>query len=328
MADVFVSYAREDEARVRTLVHALESTGHTVFWDRRTPAGRSWREHIGSALERARCVLAVWSRHSIESSFVAEEADAGRQRGVLLPVMLDAVLPPLGFRSVHAADLSTWEGDLTAPAWRQLVVDLESILIDPQLPPPKVEAARSAGHEGAAHTQVITNRTALSRRLTLFAVAFGLLAVGSLGGLVWTSLHGPDISPATGPPEVSAPSPPEASSPGSAATQNSVGQVPFVLRVLEAWSNDNATLSLRIEVSNAGASAATFDAARLLQLQVSGLAPLSPEDSRPLFDTLQPGQSEVFELRFAVTPRSGPTLSLLNTSGRPVGSPLPLPALR
>jgi hypothetical protein len=106
VADIFVSYAREDEDRVRVLVTALKAEGWSVFWDRRVPAGKTWRDHIGQALTSARCVLVVWSKSSVKSSFVTEEADDGKERGILIPVLLDAVVPPLGFRNIHAADLS------------------------------------------------------------------------------------------------------------------------------------------------------------------------------------------------------------------------------
>ena len=50
MSDIFISYAREDEARIQKLVRALEQRGLSVFWDRNIPAGQTWRSHIGKAL--------------------------------------------------------------------------------------------------------------------------------------------------------------------------------------------------------------------------------------------------------------------------------------
>ncbi len=59
--DIFISYAREDEEWVRPLAAELERRGRSVFWDRRIPAGKSWRSHIGKAVKAARCVVVVWS---------------------------------------------------------------------------------------------------------------------------------------------------------------------------------------------------------------------------------------------------------------------------
>ena len=64
--DIFISYAREDQARVTPLVQALERQGWSVFWDHETPPGETWRSYIGKALKGARCVIVVWSAHSIE----------------------------------------------------------------------------------------------------------------------------------------------------------------------------------------------------------------------------------------------------------------------
>jgi TIR domain len=46
MTDVFVSYKREDEARVARLVAALERSDLQVWWDRSLPGGESWRAQI------------------------------------------------------------------------------------------------------------------------------------------------------------------------------------------------------------------------------------------------------------------------------------------
>lgn len=303
MADIFVSYAREDEARVRLLVQALESAGHSVFWDRRIPAGRSWREHIGSALAQARCVLVAWSRHSVGSGFVAEEADAGGQRGVLLPVLIDPVLPPLGFRGVHAADLSDWRGDPAAPAWLQLQADLDAMLATaPRAPAGPAQVARAAP----------------TRPPVPLLLGLGLLATGALGWLAWTGL----LPPAPGP----AAAPPPASVAGPVRPVSDGGGPPLSLRVVELWRDDAASLSMRVEVRNDGGAALTFAAARQLQLELVGQPPAAPQETRPLFETLQPGQSQVFVLRYAVPPGAAPRLTLHDTAGHALGEPLPLPA--
>jgi TIR domain-containing protein len=128
MADIFVSYAHEDEARVGHLVEALEEQGWSVFWDRRIPAGETWRSYIGQALGDAHCVMVVWSRSSVASNWVIEEADEGLQRKILVPVLLDSILPPIGFRSVQAADLADWQPGRHSPHFHRLVQDIRAVL--------------------------------------------------------------------------------------------------------------------------------------------------------------------------------------------------------
>jgi hypothetical protein len=127
-AEVFVSYAREDAARVEAVVRALEARGLRVFWDRRIPAGSTWRDFIGQALAAARCVVVVWTRSSVESAWVVEEADAGKARGILVPLTLDPVAPPLGFRSIQTADLSAWDCRQPDGALERLVSDVDAVL--------------------------------------------------------------------------------------------------------------------------------------------------------------------------------------------------------
>ena len=82
MADIFVSYARKDQERVVTIVELLESQGWSVFWDRTIPPGKSWRNYIGKALEDARCVVVLWTHHSIASKWVIQEADDALHRDI------------------------------------------------------------------------------------------------------------------------------------------------------------------------------------------------------------------------------------------------------
>lgn len=124
MADIFISYGREDEDRIKGFVSALEQQGWSVFWDRRIPSGETWRSYIGKALDDAKCVVVAWSRHSVSSSWVTEEAEDGRRRGVLIPVLLDPIEQPRGFREIQAADLTGWQPGSSSLRFDELVKDI------------------------------------------------------------------------------------------------------------------------------------------------------------------------------------------------------------
>jgi len=106
--DVFLSYAREDAEHARALATLLTSRGLKVFWDREIPAGRQFRQVIEDALKSAKCVVVLWSKASVKSHWVHEEATVGVEREVLVPAILEEVTPPLGFRSLQCADLRPW----------------------------------------------------------------------------------------------------------------------------------------------------------------------------------------------------------------------------
>lgn len=135
MADIFISYANEDRERAAQLAALLESVG-TVWWDRRIPAGRTWRALLEQALGDARCMVVLWSENSVNSPWVGEEAEEARRLGkTLLPVLIQRVEPPMGFRTIQAADLIDWDGSPAHPAAQMLIADLQSLLGSPETKP-------------------------------------------------------------------------------------------------------------------------------------------------------------------------------------------------
>jgi hypothetical protein len=128
MADIFISYAREDRPRVEPLSKALKEQGWSVFWDRTIPAGKTWRQVIGEALGTARSIIVVWSKASVESRWVQEKADRGLERNILIPLLIDNVNPPLGFGAIQTADLISWESTQSSPEFEKLISDLSAIL--------------------------------------------------------------------------------------------------------------------------------------------------------------------------------------------------------
>ncbi len=150
MSDIFISYAREDLEHARRLAEALEAQGWSVWWDRTIPAGKSFTEVIEAAIAEARCVVVMWSKSSVKSDWVREEAEEGKKRKILVPVLLDRVTPPMGFRSLQAEDLTNWDGSQSSRTLLKLVDDISLILG----PPPIREGADRAGEEEAAPTEV------------------------------------------------------------------------------------------------------------------------------------------------------------------------------
>ncbi len=143
MADVFLSYAREDAVRARQVAQALEQAGLEVFWDNEIPPGATWADHIELKLSQCKALIVLWSKDSTKSQSVREEARLARDKGVLIPVSMDGSTPPFGFGEVQTADLSHWTGDLSDPGWRR-VVDAVSRVAERQpapIPPPPVQSA-------------------------------------------------------------------------------------------------------------------------------------------------------------------------------------------
>ncbi|SDE95693.1 TIR domain-containing protein [Rhodospira trueperi] len=91
-----------------------------MWWDTRIPPGKSFAQVIQEVIGRAECVVAVWSRQSVESRWVLDEAEEGVKRGILVPVCLDDVDIPLGFRQIQAANLVRWNGRRSSDGFQYL----------------------------------------------------------------------------------------------------------------------------------------------------------------------------------------------------------------
>lgn len=125
MADIFISYAREDREAVEKLAAELGAAGLSCWWDRQLAAGAKYRERTEAELNAAKAVLVVWTKHSIGSHWVADEAAAAQEAGKLAPITLDGSTPPLGFRQFQVIDFSRWKGGSDGPL-RELATALSS----------------------------------------------------------------------------------------------------------------------------------------------------------------------------------------------------------
>jgi len=109
--DVFVSYTHVDRERVRPLVELFETEGWTVWWDRGIVPGQPWLPELDAEIAKARAIVVVWSKTSMESQWVRHEAARGLEKNTLVPVMLDIDEPPSEFSHIQAIDLSDWDNN-------------------------------------------------------------------------------------------------------------------------------------------------------------------------------------------------------------------------
>jgi TolB-like protein len=167
----FLSYAREDQAMAAPLVRALEAAGLEVWWDTKIEGGAAFSRAIQVALESSDAVVVLWSRASVGSDWVLDEAATGRQLKKLVPVSLDGTEPPLGFRQYQAIKLAGWHGNADA---EQVAAIARSV---------RAAAGHALHHlPHAASAQPAPTR--MSRRRLLVGAAGAALA-GAAGWLAW-----------------------------------------------------------------------------------------------------------------------------------------------
>ena len=158
---LFLSYAHDDEARARRLAKALEEAGYNVWWDALIEGGTAYARSITHALETADVIIVLWSVASVESDWVRDEAALGRDRKRLVPLSLDRVRPPLGFRQYQFINFRSWRGRRDAPEF----LALERAI------------AAAAGHQPTARPAA---RPKISRRAAL--IGAGTAAAAVIGG--------------------------------------------------------------------------------------------------------------------------------------------------
>ncbi|PZO09007.1 MAG: hypothetical protein DCF27_07175 [Lysobacteraceae bacterium] len=118
---VFLSYSRADQGQARMLAQALEQAGLQVWWDTLIEGGAAFARTIEAALAASDAVIVLWSRHSVASDWVLDEAARGRDLKKLVPLSIDGTEPPIGFRQYQSITLEHAQGTI-APASLQAVL--------------------------------------------------------------------------------------------------------------------------------------------------------------------------------------------------------------
>ena len=150
MADVFISYKREDRELAERLAHALEQLGFDVWWDFDLLAGDKYRRVIREVIDKCSAAIVLWSGKSVESDFVMDEASHAKNRGKLCPARIDEVDLPFGFGQTHTDDLIGWDGELTHAGFQGLVRSLETRVGRKA----KLGAVRRSAESQAANTEL------------------------------------------------------------------------------------------------------------------------------------------------------------------------------
>lgn len=193
MTDIFISYKREDEARVAPIVEGLRGAGLSVWWDREISGGASWRQSISEQLDAARCVIVVWSEISAGplGEFVHDEAGRAKARGVLVPVRIDRISEPIGFGEVQSLDLVDWRGNPGDLRFKNLVAATRAVVAGEPRPRPMTPGRRarlwtawvSGLGVAAAVLGFATNLVGLQKPLCKIPGLHAACASWGLGGL-------------------------------------------------------------------------------------------------------------------------------------------------
>jgi formylglycine-generating enzyme required for sulfatase activity len=145
VSDIFISYKREEQGKAEQLAVALKKKGWSVWWDPHLRAGERFDDAIQRALSSAKCVIALLSRRSIESTYVMNEARYALRRDKLIPVAIEVTELPFDFEGLHTPRLIDWDGSEKIMAFKDLIDDIAAKLGQPITAEPKQVASGAPG---------------------------------------------------------------------------------------------------------------------------------------------------------------------------------------
>ncbi|HEY7852003.1 MAG TPA: TIR domain-containing protein [Caulobacteraceae bacterium] len=155
MSDIFISYARDDQATAKRYAEALEAEGLTVWWDAALRSGEAYDEVIEAALTRAKAVVVLWSASSVVSRWVRAEATLADRAKTLVPVMIEPCELPIMFELTQTTRLADWLGDQRQPAWTAFVADLRRFVEARTVAAPALEPAPTSAAKDARPTVLV-----------------------------------------------------------------------------------------------------------------------------------------------------------------------------
>ncbi|WP_395645829.1 SUMF1/EgtB/PvdO family nonheme iron enzyme [Terricaulis sp.] len=111
MADVFISYKRDERDAIEVIAKALRGLSLDVWFDASMSAGEAFGDQIDREARAARAVLVCWSPAARESRWVKAEAMIGFDEDKLAACHVsgdDKFSAPAPFNAVHSEDLRSW----------------------------------------------------------------------------------------------------------------------------------------------------------------------------------------------------------------------------
>lgn len=120
MADIFLSYKKEDRALVQRVATSLSAKGYTIWWDDRLIPTERWEPTIYSQLASARLVIVLWTKNSVLSDWVREEASRAARKKKLLSVRFDECELPAEFQSFQYYSVLGWNPSMPSADWQSV----------------------------------------------------------------------------------------------------------------------------------------------------------------------------------------------------------------
>src|SRR5262245_8596056 len=117
MSDVFVAYDHKDRSLAEALANDLQQKGFGVWWDVELVGSDNFQDVILAALSRAKAAIVIWTKNSVTSNFVRDEARYALFHNKLIATKvgdLNVIDIPFGFQSQHTENVVNRENIVRA----------------------------------------------------------------------------------------------------------------------------------------------------------------------------------------------------------------------
>jgi hypothetical protein len=133
LADVFISYKSDRRATAEYFAEILRDHGYCSWWDYELLTGRDFSAQIETQLKASKAVIVLWCSLSRVSEWVKEEAEFAKTSDKLIPVLLEPIELPLGFRLSQTLDLSGWDGSPLSSSLDRLLREVARLTGSPPI---------------------------------------------------------------------------------------------------------------------------------------------------------------------------------------------------
>jgi hypothetical protein len=166
------------------------------------PPGTSWADFLAEKLSHSKAAIVLWSKTSVASQWVREEARLARDRGKLIPVMIDDAAPPFGFGEIQAANLAAWDGEANHPHWKLLLEGIaRAVAAAPR--EPASSTGPSSAVRGMPHAPASAPALGQSRKLRLPLMIGGAVVATAvvlviIASMIWRDKGSGNVAPVAG----------------------------------------------------------------------------------------------------------------------------------
>lgn len=147
MADVFISYKKEDQLWAQRMNKLLIDNGFPTWWDTSIVPGESFSEIINEELKISKAVIVLWSKLSWNSKQVRDEALFAHHYDKLVSTRLDDIKIGIPFFGIQTTNIKNWNGSIDTSEALEILSGVERLIPKDVKANPDIKIIHGTGRE-------------------------------------------------------------------------------------------------------------------------------------------------------------------------------------